>query len=184
MIATEVQSVVAPGSVCTRMVQWVPMGSGQKRWDKKVFGVLLALLVLVVIGQLAYSYFVSPKAVMHLNGERFEISIADTDRTRIKGLSGTHHLPRDEAMVFIFDRDEKWSIWMKDMNYAIDIVWLNDKKQVVDFVTNVPPDSYPNKTFAPEEKARYVVEFQSGVVEEKGIKVGQTAVFSGTSKEI
>lgn len=160
------------------------MGSGQKKWDRRVFGALLSLVVLVVIGQVVYSYFMTPTAVMHIAGSRFEIRIADDHASRMRGLSGTSHMPAGEAMVFIFDSDDKWSIWMKDMNYAIDIVWLNDKKQVVDYATHVSPDSYPNETFGPKEKARYVVEFKSGIVEKKGIKVGQTAVFSGTEREI
>ncbi len=142
----------------------------------------MILLVLVIFVQAASSYFTQPTAVLHLAGARFDMRIADTDKTRIKGLSGTLDLPADEALLFVFDYDNRWSIWMKDMNYAIDIVWLNSNRKVVDFVTNVPPDSYPSKTFFPKEQARYVIEFRSGTVKEKGIKVGQEAVFSGTSR--
>lgn len=160
------------------------MGSKRFGWSNKIIGVLLLLLFAVVVAQAAYASFFDPRAVVHLAGARFEVTIADTEKTRTQGLSGTSNLPADQAMLFIFDYDRKWSIWMKDMNYPIDIVWLNQKREVIDYVTNVPPASYPDKTFSPKENARYVLEFQSGVVKKKGIKQGQIAVFSGTDKKL
>lgn len=160
------------------------MGIGRTRWDNKILAVLLILLTTLLIGQVMYSNYSDPKAVMHIAGSRFEIRVADDQRSRTQGLSGTSHMPADEAMLFIFDSNGKWSIWMKDMNYPIDIVWLDEEKKVVDFVKNVPPSSYPNKTFAPKKEARYVLEFKSGTVEEKGIKTGQEATFSGTSRNL
>lgn len=144
---------------------------------------MLLLLFAAVIAQATYAYFTEPKAVMHIAGNRFEIRIADNERARTQGLSGTESLPADEALLFVFDSDGKWSIWMKDMNYPIDVVWLDEAKKVVDFTTNVPPESYP-KVFTPKVPARYIVEFRSGTVKELDIKVGQEAVFSGTDREL
>ena len=166
------------------MVQLVPMGIGRTRWDNKILAVLLILLGVLLVAQVLYSNLSEPKAVMHIAGSRFEVRVADDQKSRTQGLSGTSHMPADEAMLFIFDSNDKWSIWMKDMNYPIDIVWLNEEKRVVDFATNVQPSSYPNKTFTPKEEARYVLEFKSGIVEEKGIKAGQEAVFSGMSRNL
>lgn len=131
-----------------------------------------------------YAHFSPESSEMHLGSNQFDITIADTDPERIKGLSGSSELAEDEAMLFVFDYDHKWSIWMKDMNYPIDIVWLNNSKEVVDYVTNVSPDSYPDKKYAPKVEARYVVEFKSGVVEQAGIKVGDKAVFSEGEKKL
>lgn len=142
------------------------------------------LLVAVLISQVVGAYFMPQTAVMHLGSHRFDVRVADTDRSRQQGLSGTTSLPANEAMVFVFDSDNRWSIWMKDMNYSIDIVWLDSSKHVVDFVLDATPDSYPTKTFFPKEDARYVVEFKSGTVKSKGIRIGDQAVFSGTSKQL
>lgn len=146
--------------------------------------IAVILVAAALITQLVSAYFLPQKAVMHLSGARFEVRIADNDRTRIKGLSGTDDLPANQAMVFIFDNDGRHAIWMKDMNYAIDIVWLDASKKVVDIVVDATPDSYPNKTFVPKADGRYVVEFRSGTVAEKGIRVGQEAVFSGISRDL
>ncbi len=160
------------------------MSSGRGRWGNRVIGVLMLVLAGALIAGAVNAYFVTPKAVMHLAGDRYEVHILDDEQSRIRGLSGTDNLPADEAMLFVFDSDARWSIWMKDMKYSIDIVWLDSSRRVVDFVTDAAPDSYPNKTFMPKEPARYVVEFASGTVKEKGIEVGQEAVFSGTDRQL
>ena len=160
------------------------MEQGRSRWGSRIVGVLMALVVLAVIIQIVAAYYSPQKAILHLGGHRFEARVADTDKTRTQGLSGTAYLPADEAMLFIFDTNSKWSIWMKDMNYPIDIVWLNEQKEVVDIVAHATPDSYPSRTFTPKTQARYVVEFKSGTVQQKGIRLGQQAVLSGTRKEL
>ena len=160
------------------------MISGQSNKASKVIVASLLLILAIVLSQTVVAYFMPPKAVLHLGDGRFDIRIADTDRTRKKGLSDTPSLPADEALLFVFDRNGRWSIWMKDMNYPIDIVWLDDSMKVVDYVMNVPPDSYPTKSFFPKEDARYVVEFSSGTIKKKGIRLGQKAIVSGTSRQL
>lgn len=160
------------------------MSDGQSRRGNKIVAVLIALLAVVIVWQAVMTYVLPPTAVMHIGGNRFEARIADTDKTRKQGLSGTKELGSDKAMVFVFDSTERWPIWMKDMNYSIDIVWLDESKTIVDYVEEVSPDSYPERSFFPREAARYVVELESGTVREKAIRIGDQVVFSGTSKEL
>jgi len=98
-----------------------------------------------------------------------------TDAQLQKGLSGTKNLPADQAMVFDFPSDGQWGMWMKDMNYPIDMVWLNAKREVVYTVKNAQPSSYPKTIFKPTVAARYVIELPSGTIEKTGIKNGDPA---------
>ena len=152
--------------------------------SNRIIAIIIGLVVAAVLVQTVSAYFLIPKATLHLGEGKFTAKLADTEASRIKGLSGTESLPADHAMVFIFDTDGRHAIWMKDMQYSIDIIWLDEAKRVVDYVVNVPPSSYPNKTFYPREDARYVVELASGSVKDKSIQVGQVAYFSGMSKEL
>jgi len=160
------------------------MSDGQSRRGNKIVVVSILLLVGVLIWQAALSYLMPQTAVVHIGSHRFDAQIADTEKTRQQGLSGTESLSANQAMVFIFDTNHRWPIWMKDMNYPIDIVWLDESKKIVDFVEDVPPESYPEKSFYPKEDARYVVELKSGTVRKKAIRIGDQVVFSGTSKEL
>jgi len=102
------------------------------------------------------------------------VGIADTDEKRVKGLSGTESLKSNEGMLFVFDRPDNYSIWMKDMNYSLDIIWLNESKEIIYIEENISPKTYP-KLFVPSEKALYVLEVNAGFVENSGIKVGDQA---------
>ncbi len=100
-----------------------------------------------------------------------EASVADNIPERIKGLSGTPFLPHNVVKLFAFGAYGEHSIWMKDMNYAIDIIWANKEGEIVYIEEDVSPDSYP-KSFASPEPAWYVIETVSGFSKENDITVG------------
>lgn len=146
----------------------------------KLLSWLLALFVLLLVGVAAFYVLkpqLEPHTTLRVGDGVFKARVAKTDVERQKGLSGTLKLREDQAMLFVFGSDSKWSIWMKDMNYPIDIVWLDKDKKVVYIVKNAPPESYPYETFQPKEDARYVIEFPAGIAEKKKIAIGKEAAF-------
>jgi uncharacterized membrane protein (UPF0127 family) len=102
-------------------------------------------------------------------------SVADTDAERARGLSGTTEIPVGIAKVFIFDTSAPWSFWMKDMNYSIDIFWLDASGTVVHLVEEASPDTYPDTSFVPPVPALYVIETKAGFARENNIGVGAVA---------
>jgi uncharacterized membrane protein (UPF0127 family) len=58
-----------------------------------------------------------------------KVTISDSDSERIKGLSGSKELEQNQGMFFIFDQEDFHGIWMKDMNYPIDIIWFDKNKK-------------------------------------------------------
>jgi hypothetical protein len=140
----------------------------------------LIALVLLLVGVAAIYVLwpqLQPHATVRLGDGVFTAKVADTPEKREKGLSGTLQLRQDEALLFVYDTDDKWSIWMKDMNYAIDIVWLDKDKKVVYIVKNATPESYPYETFTSKQDARYIVELPAGTVGTKNINIGGQAAF-------
>jgi uncharacterized membrane protein (UPF0127 family) len=80
-------------------------------------------------------------------------------------------------MIFVHSTDDKWAVTMKDMNFPVDIVWLDSDKKVVYIVKNAPPESYPYEQFVPKKKARYVIELPAGTVGGKSIDINGSATF-------
>jgi uncharacterized membrane protein (UPF0127 family) len=113
---------------------------------------------------------------LEIGGAMFDVTIADTPEKRKQGLSGTAFLPENTGKLFIFDTSDTYSFWMKDMNYAIDIFWLDDAKTIVHIAQSVSPDTYPT-SFVPSKPARYVLETNAGVADSLGVKVGDTVRF-------
>jgi uncharacterized membrane protein (UPF0127 family) len=102
--------------------------------------------------------------------------VADTEASRIEGLSGKYFLPSNTSMLFMFDKPDIYGIWMKDMNFPLDIVWLDKDKMVVHSLSNVNPSTYPH-VFYPSKSALYVLELRAGFLEEKGVKTGDLIYF-------
>ncbi len=102
---------------------------------------------------------------------KLAVEIADSDAERVRGLSGRASLEQGTGLLFIFDTSDIHGIWMKDMKFAIDIVWVADNMQVVHIEKNVTPDTYPT-VFKPNRPARFVLEMPAGLVSKEGIKYG------------
>ncbi|MCA9367730.1 DUF192 domain-containing protein [Candidatus Kaiserbacteria bacterium] len=100
-----------------------------------------------------------------------EASVADSLPERIKGLSDTPYLPPNVVKLFAFGAAGEHSIWMKDMNYPLDIIWAAQDGTIVHFEQNVSPDTYP-QAFSSPTPAWFVVEANAGFVAEHNVKIG------------
>jgi uncharacterized membrane protein (UPF0127 family) len=105
----------------------------------------------------------------------FSLEVADTNKERISGLSGRSGLRIDNGMLFVFDKPDKQCIWMKDMLFSLDIIWLNEFKEIIKLEKNVSPETFP-RTFCSGD-TKYVMEFTAGFADEYGLKTGTTLQF-------
>lgn len=108
---------------------------------------------------------------LQINNQEFQVLLADDNQERIQGLSGRSSLANNQAMLFVFDEPGKWGIWMKDMLFSIDIVWLDSEKKVVHIEQNVSPQTYPT-IFEPTQDSLYVIELNAGTVDMLGLQTG------------
>lgn len=109
------------------------------------------------------------------------VNVANTNEEREKGLSGKEKLANKEGMLFVFDKDGYYGIWMKDMKFAIDIAWLDSDKKIIYIEKNVSPSTYPKIFYAQKADlpaiSRYVIEVNAGFFENSKIKIGDIAEF-------
>jgi uncharacterized protein len=142
--------------------------------------VILVTGVLLLIIASAVAFMITtfqPKTEVRLGDGVFAVSIADDEAERIKGLAGVASLGPLDGKLFDFETEEKWGIWMKGMKVPIDIIWLNESRDVVHIVTNAPPELGDTKTYTPTSPARFVLEIAAGGVAKNGISIGDRALF-------
>ena len=108
--------------------------------------------------------------VAHVGEIPITVEVVDTPEKRTLGLSGRKELDTS-GMLFVFDSSDYHGIWMKDMLFAIDIIWIDESLSVVGIEERVRPDSYP-RTFRPPVPARYAIETVENYVDTFGIGVG------------
>lgn len=132
-------------------------------------GIVVALAVGAVLWQRSFSQVNHVHA--HLRGETYRLEVVDTEAGREKGLSERDALPQGEGMLFVFPEDDDWPIWMLQMRFPIDIIWLDANKTIVGIKENATPGSYP-EAFRADAQSRYVIELNAGDVASLSLKKG------------
>lgn len=95
-----------------------------------------------------------------------KVELAKNDKERAQGLSERPGLPENEGMLFVFTEDSRPRFWMKDMRFAIDIVWINDGKISQIDKNILPPEPGTAEQdltlFLPNDPVDYVLEVAAG----------------------
>jgi uncharacterized membrane protein (UPF0127 family) len=125
-------------------------------------------------GAVFYPFVSSTKKCDYQSIEVNKISvcsrIADSDYERVAGLSGVKSLDKYDALLFVFEKEDKHGIWMKNMLMPIDILWLDSNKRIIHKEENVSPGTYP-KVFYPKSNAKYVLETKTGFIEDNTLNL-------------
>lgn len=116
--------------------------------------------------------YVGGDTMVTIREMRYVVDIADTVALQAQGLSGRESLDADKGMLFIFPSSSERKFWMQGMNFAIDIVWINEGR-VVGFAENVPAAHDGNKEVRESGgDADMVLEINAGEVARVGMQVG------------
>ena len=108
---------------------------------------------------------------VEINGREVRVEVAADEASRARGLSGRARLAPDAGLLFIFATPAQPGFWMKEMNFAIDIIWLDEQNRVVDLTQNFKPDSYP-EIIRPKKPVKAVLEVNAGLVRQLDLKTG------------
>ena len=82
------------------------------------------------------------RSAIKIGNKEYFLDVARTDEEKRKGLAKFENIKDNEGMIFIFDTPGRYSFYMKDMKFNIDIVFLDQNKKVVDLFKNVQFKDY------------------------------------------
>lgn len=160
-----------------------------------IFGLVLSIIVLITFGRnftpLGPAGVGTPSsqtqktqkeaAEVRIKTLNVKARVADSAEKRKKGLSEIDSLPLSEGMLFAFEKEEAYGIWMKDMKFAIDIIWMDKDKKIVDIAKNVAPE--PGKKereltiYKPQRASLYVLEVNAGLTQLHDLEEGDKVEF-------
>ena len=111
---------------------------------------------------------------VQLDEKILQVYIADTDPRRMRGLmfETESFLADDKGMLFVFDEPGNRSMWMKNMQFHLDIIWFSENGNVVSIKKNVPPCITPVEVMSCKsvgvsaDNAQYVLELTAGYIDE------------------
>ena len=121
------------------------------------------------------------KIKIEINDQEFSLLVAKTEEEKTQGLSNTDSLPED-GMLFDYSESPETELTFNtvDMNYPIDIVFVNDKDIVVAVETCEPSDELIEVTADEGELLKYVIEVKAN----SGIQIGDEIEFDDDSDEM
>jgi uncharacterized protein len=115
--------------------------------------------------------------VITLGSAKLSAETAATKTEQAKGLSGRPCIEATQAMLFDFGKAGQWPMWMKDMKFPIDIVWVSTNQKIVGMEREVSPNTYPDSFANKDKPARYVIEVKSGLTKQLNLDLGQSVKF-------
>jgi uncharacterized protein len=110
-------------------------------------------------------------AIIGTNGERseVEVEIADERAEQQRGLMERTELAENAGMLFVFDREEPRSFWMRNTLIPLSIAYIASDGRIVDIQDMQPLDETSHPSAAP---AQYALEVNQGFFAERGIEAG------------
>ena len=112
---------------------------------------------------------------VNIAGQSVKVELALTSEEKAQGLSGRSELKDNEGMLFVFSQSGQHTFWMKDMNFPIDIVWINDNK-IVGIEKNALPEPGVElnqlRVYQPPGFIDAVLEVNAGFSDKHSLQVG------------
>jgi uncharacterized membrane protein (UPF0127 family) len=110
-------------------------------------------------------------------GQRFEAELALSAPATKKGLMFRDGLPSKTGMFFLFTEPAKRrSMWMNNMRFPLDVVWLDGSLTIVSIRYNCEPCVSEERCprISSIRKAQHAIEFSAGDADALGLQIGQT----------
>jgi len=100
-----------------------------------------------------------------IDGKKFKLEVAKTVDEKAQGLSGRKKLNKSSGMIFLYDKPQILSFWMKDTLIPLQIIFVDGCK-IVDIqemtVENDPRN--PQKTYFSKQPADKAIELNTGSI--------------------
>ena len=108
---------------------------------------------------------------------KIDLEIADTDYERALGLMNRKEMKETQGMLFIFPQLEYQSFWMRNTLISLDMIFVNDKKEIVTIHKNTKTLS--DQSYPASKPSLYVVEVLAGFTDRHNIKIGDKIDWMG-----
>jgi len=102
-----------------------------------------------------------------------QVEVADDVAERSRGLMGRDRLAENQGMWFIFPNESLQRVWMKNMRFALDIVFLSTNGCIVAILQQIPPCSIEEcPVYQSSAPSQYMLEITAGFVKSHALRVG------------
>jgi uncharacterized membrane protein (UPF0127 family) len=110
---------------------------------------------------------------LNINNTRFDVALADTPEEQAKGLSGLPRLGKRKGMLFVFDSPLRVHMVMRDMNFDLDFIFLDDNWNVTQINSLIKEDKFGVTSLKP---IAMVLEIPYGAAKSLNLNIGDQII--------
>lgn len=140
---------------------------------------VVAMLILTVLGAgCGGSGLKTTRLTVGSATLKIELAIDAGDQGR--GLMYRKKLDADRGMLFVYDREEVRSFWMKNTSIPLSIAYIDADKEIVHITDMLPRSLDSHSSIHP---CQYALEVNRGWFDEHGVEVGDRVEFELPSED-
>jgi uncharacterized protein len=107
----------------------------------------------------------------------FTVEVATTDQERALGLMFRRNLAADAGMLFLYDRPQPLSMWMRNTYLSLDMIFIGADGRVQHIESRTEP--FSTALISSEGAVRGVLEVNAGTAETIGLRAGDEVIYPG-----
>ena len=92
------------------------------------------------------------------------------------------HLDDNAGMLFLFERTQLLSFWMKNTHIPLDMIFIDEDLTIAGIVENTEPMTLTSRRI--DKPSRFVLELNAGACRRLGVVAGQKVRFDGVPTEL
>lgn len=106
----------------------------------------------------------------------FDIEIAESDYETQTGLMYRTSMEENQGMLFIFADVAMHSFYMKNTEFPLDIVYIDENRKIASFQKDAKP--LDETGLSSQVPVKYVLEINAGLSNKMGLQVGDSIAFT------
>jgi hypothetical protein len=115
------------------------------------------------------------------NGTELKCEVMIKQDQMARGMMFRDAMPPQHGMLFIHVSPGRYPYWMYHVKVPLDIIWMDQARQIVEISPNTPPCTAARSadcpTYGGHQPAAFVLELNGGEARKYGLHVGQTLTF-------
>lgn len=106
----------------------------------------------------------------------FDIEFAESEYETQTGLMYRKGMVNSQAMLFVFPEEAIHSFYMKNTQFSLDILYIDEDQKIVSMQENTEP--YNEAGLSSKVPVKYVLEINGGQAQNLGIGIGDSVSFN------
>ena len=114
------------------------------------------------------------EGTIRIDDDVIKVEIAESRADKQRWLMfREERLPLNSAMILVYEKSDLYSMWLLNIEYNLDLIWINENGNIVYMVTDAEPCNNTfdaaSCTYKNTKAAKYIIAAASGFIEEHDI---------------